>query len=77
MKTKVEWKGEMLDEFSSRHAVIGGWIVTQAATSGQLGMGVSLTSVFVADKDHEWTIYKPEEQNNPSVIMEEFGSPTL
>jgi len=74
MRTKIAWEEEYLDNYSWRVAVIGGWIV-YTRIENPIG-GHALTSCFISDRDHEWIIKKPCDQIKPSVVMEEFKSPT-
>jgi len=74
MRKNIPWERESLDDYTWRVAVVGGWIVYQIIYA-ELGCG--LTSTFIADRDHEWKIKKPENEAPPAVVYEEFRGPTL
>ena len=64
MRKKMEWTAETLSNVNDgkygcvteRVKVIGGWIITFSVVGKQ---GLAITSQFIADRDHEWTIIKP------------------
>ena len=58
MRIKFEWQLEELDLYHDRVKVIGGWIVYATEYEGK--NGVAMTSTFIADKDHEWTIVRQQ-----------------
>ena len=65
MRKRIEWKWEDLDNSSRRIKVIGGWIVqTKIFEESKRGVMISESSVFVADRDHEWEIM-PEIKDTP------------
>jgi len=57
MRKKIEWQWELLDEFTKRAKVIGGWIVQHGSHTNKGSICESMT--FVADRDHEWHIMPP------------------
>ena len=64
MRKKIEWKWESLDAYSYRAKVIGGWILATETLSSK--GSAALSTVFIADRDHEWSIAKPlQEQESP------------
>ncbi len=72
MRKKIEWKWEKLDDVSRRVKVIGGWLVQAEVLSNKGPCAVS--TVFVADRDHEWHIIEPIEHQaaQPSVKADDF-----
>lgn len=54
MRKKLEHEWEILDEFTKRAKVIGGWIIEYGSFSNKGSVSNSL--VFVPDNDHLWTI---------------------
>lgn len=72
MRKKLEWKWEELDKSTKRSKVIGGWIVTLENSKH-----TAVTSVFIADRDHEWHIVQPVQEAAPvqkSSIAEDFAT---
>lgn len=66
MRKKIEWNFEKLDEFTKRAKIIGGWIVHHGI---QTNKGpVSESMVFIADRDHEWTIVQPVYESKPAGV---------
>lgn len=68
MRKRIEWKWEILEEnpasSSKRVKVMGGWIVVHQ-TYYDLGTQKATlceSSVFLADKDHEWCILPPTKE---------------
>ena len=55
---RLEWEWETLDDNSCRAKVIGGWLVRHWSNDGR--RITSDTMVFVADRDHEWSILTPK-----------------
>lgn len=53
MRKKLEWEWEILDEWSKRAKVIGGWLVH---TTLQDKSRLSCCMEFVSDRDHDWLI---------------------
>jgi hypothetical protein len=51
MRTKLEWDEEVIDNWTSRFKVYGGWIVTIENPKKN-----SITSQFILDRNHEWVI---------------------
>jgi hypothetical protein len=56
---KVTWDWESLDEHTYRVKVFGGWMVVTQLLSGK--GNISISSIFVADRDHEWYPVKPSD----------------
>lgn len=83
MQTKLEWRSETLSDFNDgksgvmieRMKVIGGWIVSFAAVNNK--GGVSLSTQFVKDQDHQWVIVKPkpDEVKEKAAIAKDFEAP--
>ncbi len=60
MRKKIEFVWEELDKSTRRVKVIGGWIVQcKVFEEGKKGVMISESSVFIMDRDHEWTIVQP------------------
>lgn len=57
MRKKIEWEWEALDCDTARAKVIGGWLVKTGWCPK--GKDVALSTVFVADRDHEWHVIPP------------------
>ena len=57
MRKKFVWEWEQLDENTRRAKVIGGWIVHTILVGTKTA---SDSLVFIADRDHEWHIIKPQ-----------------
>ena len=51
---RTEWVWEILDEFTKRIKVIGGWIVLNGSHTNKGSISESMC--FVVDRDHEWMI---------------------
>jgi hypothetical protein len=73
MRKKIEWKFELIEDSPAssvkRAKVIGGWILVHQTfininTHSKAKMSES--TVFIPDRDHEWTISTPipEESRN-------------
>jgi hypothetical protein len=54
MRKKIEWEWELLDEFTKRAKVIGGWVIEYGCHTNK--GSITNTMVFVPDRDHEWAI---------------------
>lgn len=51
---------EIIDDFSARLPVFGGWIVrSQKSIWNTNSAAISLHQVFVSDKNHEWDLEDP------------------
>ena len=63
MIIKMQWEWEFIDDNTQRAKVIGGWILRLLESKGKWTQ-----PIFIADKDHVWTITKPitevEQQKN-------------
>lgn len=58
MRKKIEWVWEQLDERTQRAKVIGGWVLRTIDFDSKLKL-LSCSTVFIADRDHEWHIMPP------------------
>lgn len=58
MRKRILWGWEVLDPTTRRVKVIGGWLVESLYLHNKQP---SLSTIFVADRDHEWTISAPFE----------------
>ena len=57
MRKRIEWEWEVLDEFTKRAKVIGGWVLLHHTTvKGQ----VAESMVMIPDRDHEHEILIPK-----------------
>lgn len=75
MIKKIAWQAEQLDHqdngkdgwaTTTRIKVIGGWLLSHIICYKH---NISETMVFIADRDHEWTIIKPvEEKPQPNKL---------
>ena len=69
MRKKIEWQWESLDEATWRAKVIGGWVVLHVKTFAISGknsaVNQSESMQFVADRDHEWHIQAPIQEQAP------------
>jgi hypothetical protein len=54
MRKRIEWEWEILDEFSKRVKVMGGWLVIHGSHTNKGSISESMC--FVPDRDHEWHI---------------------
>jgi hypothetical protein len=70
MRRKMEWEWEILDEFTKRAKVIGGWLIQHGSYTNKGSITESM--VFVPDKDHDWTIVKPIQEKKPTVKATDF-----
>jgi len=62
MQVKLQFNWEPLDECTQRAKVIGGWLILRlGATDFEKGKRVQFreSMVFIADKDHQWSILPP------------------
>ncbi len=66
---KVKWAWETLDEHTYRVKVIGGWMVVSESVSGK--GNVSITGIFVADRDHEWLPVHPSSEKAQEAVKNE------
>lgn len=75
MRKRIDWQWEVLDVFTKRAKVIGGWIVQYGSHTNK--GSVSESMVFVPDRDHEWEIMPPivDMQVQRSTIAKDFISP--
>lgn len=73
MRKKMEWQWEVLDEKTKRAKVVGGWVLKVTDSDSKLKL-LSCSSLFIADRDHEWYITKPEEAeaSKPTVSAADF-----
>lgn len=75
MQKKIVWDWEILDANTRRVKVIGGWLIESnwAANKSQ----ISVSTVFVADRDHEWHVIPPHKEEKPpeNKLAADFGSP--
>ena len=55
MRKRIEWNWEQLDGHTSRAKVLGGWIVRSEYVLPKEKLCCT-SSVFIADRDHEWAI---------------------
>jgi|GEM_PF-1902837 hypothetical protein len=65
MRKKLPWQPEELDTETMRVKVIGGWLVCIANECG-------LTSTFIADPNHEWTIKPPVVEEKAAYDASDF-----
>ena len=54
MLRKIEWKWEILDDFTKRAKVIGGWVLEYGSHTNKGSISNSL--VFIPDPEHRWAI---------------------
>ncbi len=73
MRTNIIWEKEPIDEWSWRVKVMGGWIVYTEHTSGK--GHIALTSQFIKDTYHEWSIQQAKEKE--PVIEWPIEAPTM
>jgi hypothetical protein len=67
MITKLKWEWELLDEFTKRAKVKGGWLVHHGSHTGKGSISESM--VLISDPDHQWVILKPvEEKPQPNKL---------
>jgi hypothetical protein len=59
MRKRLEWKWELLDERTARARIIGGWIINHITQDTENRILLSESSIFIPDRDHEWTIVEP------------------
>lgn len=59
MRKKLEHKWESMDSYTARCKVIGGWLINHICQDLIKHKVYSESMVFVADRDHEWTITEP------------------
>lgn len=57
MRKRIVWEWEILDEFTKRSKVIGGWLVEYGSHTNK-GC-ISNSMAFVPDRDHEWETIPP------------------
>jgi hypothetical protein len=74
MRKVMPWEWERLDDKTARAKVIGGWIILHLQSTfatGEFGKKTNVkivnseSMVFLADRDHEWTISKPVVETPP------------
>ena len=68
MRKKMQWQWEILDEFTKRAQVIGGWLVEYGSHSNKGAVSNSLA--FVPDRDHEWHIMLPIQPEAPKATVQ-------
>lgn len=74
MIKKMEWKWEVLDEFTKRAKVIGGWLVVHGSHTNKGAISDAMS--FVPDSDHQWTIIVPkvDVQQEANILAADFKS---
>ena len=81
MRKKIEWQWELIEESPSKNMqtlrakVIGGWVLKTIVSEMKLKLLTS-AMVFIADRDHEWTIVPPiqaVEAAKPTVKADDFA----
>lgn len=60
MQKKIVWEWEVIDEWTKRAKVIGGWLVHMTLQDKNK---LSCCSEFISDRDHEWIIIPPFKEN--------------
>jgi len=69
MRKKIEWQWESIQDENNtqtyRAKVIGGWIVMTVVQEARLKL-LSNSTIFIADRDHEWTIVAPMKEQIPA-----------
>ena len=64
MAKKIVWCWEVLDQYTVRTKVFGGWLVSnQVEKKGN----ISNSLIFLADRDHEWLPIKPITEEKPPI----------
>lgn len=62
MQKKIVWNWELVEDkenvMTYRSKVLGGWII-YILTQDSKSKTLSTTSVFLADRDHEWVVIPP------------------
>ena len=79
MRIKMEWEWETLDECTQRAKVIGGWVLMRlGAVDVEKGKKIQFREslVFIADRDHEWTIVVPvpDVQKEATAVAADFAA---
>lgn len=70
MRKKMEWQWEMIEELNDgmlqtyRAKVIGGWVLKSITQNLKVKL-MTESMVFIADRDHEWTIVQPLKAEEP------------
>ena len=77
MRKKIEWVWEVLDEFTKRAKVIGGWVIIYGSHTNT--GAISNAMIFVADRDHVWEIAPPkvDAKTEQSILAEDFAPQPL
>jgi hypothetical protein len=81
MRKKIEWQWELIEEANEgrfqtyRAKLIGGWALLTVIQDMKMKV-LSSSQVFIADRDHEWTIVPPiqaVEAAKPTVKADDFA----